>query len=113
MTLRIAFFGTPEVAVRPLEALHAADSIDVVAVVTTPDRPRGRHKAPQPPAVKTAATALGITVLQPDRAVDALGSLADAQLDAIAVVAYGSILPKTVLALPRLGCVNLHFSLLP
>ncbi len=112
-TRRIAFFGTPDVAVASLRALVAADDLDVVAVVTNPDRPRGRSKQPVPPPVKVAAEELGIEVLQPQRPREVLDRLVALELDAVAIVAYGAILPRDVLDAGGRGFVNLHFSLLP
>ncbi len=113
MTLRVAFLGTPEVAVPALQALIEDDDIDLQVAVTNPDRPKGRSKRPVPPAVKQAAEAAGITVWQPQRPREIAEDLAALDLDVCAVVAYGALLPKDVLEIPRLGFVNLHFSLLP
>ena len=113
MTVRIAFLGTPEVAVPALEALLAADDLEVAVVITNPDRPKGRSKAPVAPPVKQAAEAAGVPVWQPTKPVEVLEDLRALDLDACAVVAYGAILPASVLAASRLGFVNLHFSLLP
>jgi methionyl-tRNA formyltransferase len=110
---RVAFFGTPRPAVPALRALLAADDLDVVVAVTNPDRPAGRGKTLQPPPVKVAAQEAGVTVWQPERPRDALDELRGLDLDAAAVVAYGSILPTEVLDTGGTGFVNLHFSLLP
>jgi methionyl-tRNA formyltransferase len=101
---RLAYLGTPALAVRPLEALVAAGE-DVVVVVTRPDRRRGRGSATSPSPVKEAATALGIDVVDDHRA------LLSAGVDLGVVVAYGRIVPVDVLA--AVPMVNLHFSLLP
>ncbi len=111
--MRVAFFGTPEPAVPSLHALVAADDIDVVAAVTNPDRARGRSSRTVAPAVKVAAQRAGIEVLQPARPHEIVRELDDMALDVCAVVAYGAILPASVLDVPRLGFINLHFSLLP
>ncbi len=111
--MRLVFFGTPDVAVPALDALVAAEDVDVVAVVTNPDRPRGRSRRPVPSPVKQAAEAAGIPVWQPERGRDVRDDLAAAAPDVCAVVAYGSILPRDVLDVPTHGFVNLHFSLLP
>lgn len=111
--MRLVFFGTPDVAVPSLETLAAADDVELVAVVTNPDRPRGRSGTPQPPPVKVAAERLGIEVWQPTRPGEVADRLAALDLDAGAVVAYGAILPPSVLAACGRGLVNLHFSLLP
>ena len=106
---RTAFFGTPPAAVPSLAALAAAT--DVELVVTRPDKPRGRSGKPKPPAVKEAAEAWGLPVVQPVRARE-ITDLLDG-LDLAVVVAYGQILPAGVLAVPTLGFVNVHFSRLP
>lgn len=111
--MRIAFLGTPEVAVPALEALVAAEDIDIAVVLCNPDRPRGRRGTPQPPPVKVAAAAHGLEVWQPVKPREVLDDLRDLDLDACAVVAYGALLPKDVLAAGGRGFVNLHFSLLP
>jgi len=110
---RAIFFGTPEFAVPTLRAL--ADIAQVVQVVTQPDRPKGRGMKLAPPPVKVLALELGIPVVQPTkvRTVDFAESLRALQADVAVVVAYGRILPAGVLAAPRLGCVNVHASLLP
>jgi len=112
--MRTVFFGTPRWAVQSLEALLASD-IEVAAVVTNPDRPAGRGMELRPSPVKERALVAGLEVLQPQRTrapefYDELRKLAP---DVATVVAYGKILPGPLLAVPRLGFVNLHFSLLP
>ena len=111
--MRAAFFGSPEFAVPSLEA--TARACELMVVVTQPDKPAGRGKAPTPPAVKLAATRLGVPVLQPTKLRDGslLTSLAPYDLDVAIVVAFGRILPRELLELPRLGCLNVHASLLP
>jgi methionyl-tRNA formyltransferase len=111
--MRVVFLGTPDVAVPSLQALLEADDVEVVAVVTNPDRPRGRSRTPQPPPVKVVAQDAGIAVWQPERARDMLDDLRALAPDACAVVAYGALLPADVLAAGGAGFVNLHFSLLP
>ena len=115
MSLRIVFMGTAELACASLEKLAAQEDLDVVAVVTQPDRPKGRDLKLQPSPVKEAALRRQISVLQPERArrdefVRELQALAP---DLIVVAAYGQILPPSILELPRLGCINVHTSLLP
>ena len=112
--MKILFMGTPDFALFSLKALCDA-GFDVVGVVTQPDKPKGRGYVLTPPPVKTYALERGIPVYQPTTLKDGcfaeeLDSLAP---DLIAVVAYGKILPKYVLDYPRLGCVNVHGSLLP
>jgi methionyl-tRNA formyltransferase len=113
--LKLVFCGTPQFAVPTLEALIAAKH-EVPLVVSQPDRPVGREQALTAPPVKQTALAAGLTVTQPEK----IRNNAEfrAQLEAIApdvivVVAYGRIIPPWMLALPHLGCVNLHGSLLP
>jgi methionyl-tRNA formyltransferase len=113
MTLRIVFAGTPDFAVPCLRV--AAERGDVVAAYTQPDRPAGRGRGLTPPPVKLEAIARGIPVLQPEslktsESQDALRALAP---DVMIVVAYGLILPRAVLEIPRYGCWNVHASLLP
>ncbi|MBX3699048.1 MAG: methionyl-tRNA formyltransferase [Dokdonella sp.] len=112
--LRLVFAGTPDFSVPSLQACLAADC-DVVAVYTQPDRPSGRGRKLSPSAVKSAANAAGVPVEQPEslRSVEARQRLAEWQPHLLVVVAYGLILPRAVLALPRHGCWNVHASLLP
>ncbi|NMA54770.1 MAG: methionyl-tRNA formyltransferase [Firmicutes bacterium] len=109
--MRIVFMGTPRFAVPTLQKLGPA----VVGVVTQPDRPRGRGYRLQPSAVKQAAAAAGIPLLQPQQVNDqtALAEITNLSPDLIVVVAFGQILSAKLLALPPLGCINLHASLLP
>jgi methionyl-tRNA formyltransferase len=111
--VRIGFFGTPDAAVPSLRALLDDPRTEVVVAVTNPDRPRGRGHALTPPPVKVAALEAGVAVRQPTKVAEVADELAGLGLDACAVVAYGRILPARVLAVPRHGFVNLHFSLLP
>ena len=111
--MRAAFLGTPEFAVPCLAAL--LDVADVALVVTQPDKPQGRGLALSPPPVKRFALERGLSVAQPTKARDGelLRALKEADVDVALVVAYGKILPADVLAAPRLGCLNVHGSLLP
>jgi methionyl-tRNA formyltransferase len=111
--VRVAFLGTPDVAVPALEALLAAPDVEVAVVLTNPDRPKGRSKRPVPPPVKVAAEAADVPVWQPQKPIEVVDELAALDLDACAVVAYGALLPPRVLAAGGRGFVNLHFSLLP
>lgn len=113
-TLRLVFAGTPEFSVPCLEACRASGA-NVVAVYTQPDRPSGRGRKLSPSPVKQAALAAGIAVEQPEslKSAEAQASLAGYQADLLIVVAYGLILPRKVLAMPRIGCWNVHASLLP
>lgn len=108
--------GTPELACASLNALMAAaPACQIVGVVTQPDRPKGRDLKLQPPPVKALALRAGLPVLQPARARDEalINELRRLEPDLIAVAAYGQILPKSLLDLPRFGCLNVHTSLLP
>lgn len=110
--MRIVFAGTPAFAVPTLEALVDAGH-DVAAVFTQPDRPAGRGRHVTPSAVKAFALANALTVRQPPNMREAAGSVAALRPEVMVVAAYGSILPPAILSLPRLGCVNVHASLLP
>lgn len=112
---RVVFMGTAELACASLEALTRREGFEVVGVVTQPDKPQGRSMQPQPPPVKATATALGLPVFQPLklRLETAVQTVAQWRPEVIVVAAYGQILPPSVLALPRFGCVNVHASLLP
>ncbi len=112
--MRLIFAGTPEFAAHALEALHAAGH-DIALVLTQPDRPAGRGMKLKPGPVKALASRLGLPVHQPEslRSEAARRPIADARGEVMVVAAYGLILPQAVLDLPRLGCVNIHASLLP
>jgi methionyl-tRNA formyltransferase len=112
--LRLVFAGTPEFAVPHLAACRR-DNVDIVAVYTQPDRPAGRGRALAASPVKQAALAAGLPVEQPQnfREPGAIERLRDYAPDLVVAVAYGLILPKKVLAIPRFGCWNVHASLLP
>lgn len=113
MLMKIIFFGTPNFAVEPLKKLHA--NYQIQAVVTQIDKPKGRgHKLTIPP-IKELAIELGIQVLQPSKIKCELflDELRAFDADIFVVVAYGKILPKVILDLPKYGCLNIHGSLLP
>jgi len=112
--LRIIYFGTPEFAVPTLKALIDS-SHEVVAVVSQPDRPRGRGQHLTPTATKTVAVEHGIPVLQPEKIrVDAfLSAVRALRPDLGVVAAYGKLLPEALLRIPRCGMINVHGSLLP
>ncbi len=112
--LRLVFAGTPEFSLPCLAACRASGA-EVVAVYTQPDRPAGRGRKLTPSPVKQAALAAGIAVEQPEslKSADVQQVLAAYRPDLLVVVAYGLILPRKVLAIPRLGCWNVHASLLP
>ncbi|MBR4888906.1 MAG: methionyl-tRNA formyltransferase [Clostridia bacterium] len=112
--MRIIFMGTPDFAVPSLQALIDAGH-EICAVFTQPDKPKGRGHAMAPPPVKELALKYGLTVYQPRSmkkgpALEIIQSIAP---DVIVVVAFGKILPLSILSVPRLGCVNVHGSLLP
>ncbi|HEV2620824.1 MAG TPA: methionyl-tRNA formyltransferase [Frateuria sp.] len=112
--MRVVFAGTPEFSVPCLEACRASGA-QVVAVYTQPDRPAGRGRKLAPSPVKQAALAAGLPVEQPEslKPAQAQATLAGYAPDLMVVVAYGLILPRKMLAMPRLGCWNVHASLLP
>lgn len=112
--MRIVFMGTPDFSVPTLKALVEAGH-DVAAVVTQPDKPKGRGKEMQMTPVKVQALEYKIPVYQPVKVRDQafIEVLRELEADAFVVIAFGQILPKAVLELPRYGCVNIHASLLP
>ena len=113
--MKILYWGTPEYAVPTLLSLHAAGH-EIVGVVTQPDRRRGRGKHLMPSAVKVCAQSLGLRTFTPERIkidIDCQNQLANLKADVSVVVAFGQILPKSVLEQPPLGCWNGHGSLLP
>ncbi|MCR4802703.1 MAG: methionyl-tRNA formyltransferase [Lachnospiraceae bacterium] len=112
--MRVVFMGTPDFAVGTLEEIIKAGH-EVLAVFTQPDKPKGRGKAMQFPPVKETALAHDLTVYQPERVKDEeyVSILRELNPDVIVVVAFGQILSKEILDLPRFGCVNVHASLLP
>jgi len=112
--LRIAFFGTPEFAVPTLQKLIDSRH-DVIAVVSQPDRPKGRGHHEQPTPTRTSGDRAGVAVLQPARVRDEAfyQAVRGMDLDLGVVAAYGRILPDELLAIPRLGMINVHASLLP
>jgi len=115
VVLRIIFMGTPELSCASLDALARDERFFVAAVVTQPDKPKGRDLKLQPSLVKSLALKLNVPVLQPMRARDEqfIAELHALKPDLIVVVAYGHILPQTILDLPKFGCLNVHTSLLP
>ena len=115
MSMRLVFMGTAELACPCLEAVAALPGQQLLAVVTQPDRPKGRALQLQPPPVKVTAQRLGLPVQQPERIRDpaALAALQLLRPELMIVVAYGQILPLALLELPAAGCINVHASLLP
>ena len=115
MALRIVFCGTPAFAVPALEHLIAQPDIRVEGVVTQPDRPRGRGNEISVSPVKAAALAAGIDVFQPEkvRAPESVAYFERVAPDCVVIIAYGQIIPAKLIAIPRLGWINVHASLLP
>jgi methionyl-tRNA formyltransferase len=113
--LRIVFAGTPEVALPSLDALLVSERHEVVAVLTRPDAAAGRGRVMSASPVKSKAVEAGIEVLTPARPSDAafLERLAELDVDCVAIVAYGALVPQAALDIPLHGWVNLHFSILP
>lgn len=114
--MRVIFFGTPQFAIPTLESLLNHPDFEVIAAVTQPDKPRGRGNQPTPSPVKKVALAHQIPVWQPKRIKkdpETLTNLRQASADAFVVTAYGQILSPEILAMPRLGCINVHGSILP
>jgi methionyl-tRNA formyltransferase len=113
--MKVIFMGTAELSCASLESLARDENFSVAAVVTQPDKPKGRDLKLQPSPVKSLALKLKLLVLQPTRARDEqfIGELRALKPDLIVVVAYGHILPQTILDLPKFGCLNVHTSLLP
>ena len=112
--MKVIFMGTPDFAVGTLEALVKSEH-EVVAVVTQPDKPKGRGKAMQPTPVKEVAVRENIPVLQPRKVRDpeVVEELRTFDADVIVVVAFGQLIPKSILTLTKYGCINVHGSLLP
>ncbi len=111
--LKVIFMGTPDFAVPCLEQLQ--QNCDVIAVITQPDRPRGRGQKMMPSPVKVFAQAHNLPILQPEKIKTAefQDRLAELKPDLIVVVAFGQLLSQAILDIPRLGCINVHASLLP
>jgi methionyl-tRNA formyltransferase len=114
--MKIVFFGTPDFAVPTLSSLLSHPEFEVVAVVTQPDKRRGRGNKLMPPPVKDVALNHSLPVWQPPRIkkdAETLAKLREAQADVFVVVAYGQILSQEILDIPSLACVNVHGSILP
>lgn len=111
--MRILFIGTGDIGLPSLEWLLNTTKHEVVAVVTQPDKPAGRKLVLTPPEVKVRSQAAGLTVLQPPKIRTIVDELKAFEADVAVVVAYGQILPRSVLDVPRLACLNIHASLLP
>lgn len=113
--MNIVFIGTGEIGIPALEALVKHPDYDVVAVVTQPDRPTGRHQKLTPSPIKQTAFKLHLKIFQPDKikAKSSIEQIKYLKPDVIIVAAYGQILTREILELPKLGCFNIHASLLP
>ena len=112
--MNIVFMGTPAFSAPILRMLHE-EGYNILAVVTQPDRPAGRKKVLTPPPVKEEAVRLGLPVIQPEklRGSEELQQIIDLNPDLVVTAAFGQILPKALLDAPRLGCINVHASMLP
>jgi methionyl-tRNA formyltransferase len=113
--MRVVFIGTGEIGVPTLQSLLRSTEHGLFGVVTQPDKAAGRSQKLTAPAIKIAMGDSPVPILQPDRikSPEAVGAIREWNADVIVVMAYGQILPRTVLELPRLACLNLHASLLP
>lgn len=112
--MKIIYFGTPGFAVKPLETLYEEDQIEILAVVTQPDKPQGRKQIMTASPVKDCATKLGLKVIQPKNKKELGEELKKIEkVDFFVVIAYGMILSKEILEMPKLGPINIHASLLP
>src|SRR6266513_1719360 len=113
--MRVVFIGTGEIGVPAMQALVQSSEHQVIGVVTQPDKPVGRDYRIEPPAIKKALAEAKVSILQPARIKDrqSIEEIRALMPDVIAVMAYGQILPRDVLEIPRIACVNLHASLLP
>ncbi|MFA6171851.1 MAG: methionyl-tRNA formyltransferase [Patescibacteria group bacterium] len=109
--IKTVFAGTPDFAAPFLKALFQADNFEVAAVITQPDKPAGRRRELKKPPVKILAEELGLPVYQPEKISGASHLIRG--IDLLVVAAYGQIIPKELLLLPKYGCVNVHASLLP
>ena len=112
--MKVIFMGTPDFAAASLEALIDSEH-EILAVVTQPDKPKGRKGELTPPPVKTIAVEKGIKVYQPVkvREPEFVEIIRDYKPDVIVVIAFGQIIPESILEIPKYGCVNIHGSLLP
>src|SRR6187399_1898582 len=108
--MRVLFIGTGEIGVPVLRSLLESDEQELVGVVTQPDKPVGREQRIEAPPVKAALGDAKVPILQPKRikAEQAIAEMRELAPDVIAVMAYGQILPKAVLEIPRIACLNLH-----
>ena len=112
--MRVVFMGTPDFSVGTLRELAKAGH-EIAGVISQPDKPKGRGKNLQPTPVKEAAMELGLPVYQPQKVRDPefIQVMKELNPDVIVVVAFGQIIPKEILHMPKYGCINVHASLLP
>lgn len=113
--MRVVFIGTGEIGVPVLHSLHNSLEQELVGLVTQPDKPVGRAQRIEPPSIKAALAGSALPILQPEKIKhpDAIVAIRAYAPDVVVVMAYGQILPRAILEIPRLGCLNLHASLLP
>jgi methionyl-tRNA formyltransferase len=111
--MRVLFIGTGEIGVPVLRFLIESDEHELIGVVTQPDKPVGREQRIEAPPVKSALASSNVPLLQPKRIKDSVDEIRSLNPDVIVVIAYGQILPKRILEIPRIACLNLHASLLP
>ena len=111
--MRVLFIGTGEIGVPVLRSLMGSKEHDLVGVVTQPDKPVGREQRIEAPPIKIEAAGSNLPILQPKRIKNAVEEIQALKPDVIVVMAYGQILPQTILEIPRMACLNLHASLLP
>src|ERR1043166_5571843 len=113
--MRLVFIGTGDIGLPVLHSLLKSKTEELVGVVTQPDKPAGRDQRLRPPPIKEALRGSSLPILQPNRIKqeNAIAQIRNLAPDVIVVMAYGQILPRSVLEVPRLACLNLHASLLP
>ena len=113
--MRILFIGTGEIGVPSLRALQGSPAHEIIGIVTQPDKPAGRAQRMRASPIKEVAVTAGVPILQPERIKkpEAIMQVQALQPDVIVVMAYGQILPRAILDIPRIACLNLHASLLP
>ncbi|MEI6529204.1 MAG: methionyl-tRNA formyltransferase [Candidatus Falkowbacteria bacterium] len=111
--LRIIFMGTPEFSLPGLQKLITEETFEIVGVFTQPDKPVGRNQTLSFPAVKKLALENNLSVFQPNKIKDEIETIRNLKPDLIVVIAYGKIIPQSILDIPTYGCINVHASLLP
>lgn len=113
LKIKLIFIGTPDFGVPALSALIDDERFDILTVITQPDKKVGRQQIVSPPPIKVLAQSFSIPILQPEKIVDCLDSINKLMPDVIVVIAYSQIVPLSILNTPKLGCINVHGSLLP